>query len=121
MYRLALACLLCAGLLTACGYKAGGPDPAAEEMSYRCENGAQLEVNYVLSEEGPSMATLRYRGKLVPMHQEAAASGVLYVADKGHPGYRWHTKGDGGVLSMQSLGDGQQKVLLKNCRAAEKI
>lgn len=115
MVRFALAGILCAGLVTACSHKADGSDIAFETLSYRCENGEQLEVKYATPEDGPSMATLSYDGKLVPMHEEPAASGALYVADRGQPGYRWHTKGDSGILSLQEIGGESEKTLLKDC------
>ncbi|WP_250461776.1 MliC family protein [Microbulbifer litoralis] len=115
MYRAALTGFLCAGLLTACGYKTDGPDIAFETRSYRCENGERLEVKYANPDSGPSMATLSYRGTLVPMHQEPAASGALYVADKGQPGYRWHSKGKSGMLMKQEIGETEEEVLLRDC------
>jgi len=119
MYRVPLTCIALATLLTAC--KGGTTEPGVElkTVDYQCENGATLQVKYSLPDSGPSMATLAYQNKLVPMHQERAASGVLYVADKGQPGYRWHTKGSEGMLMLENSGDGEAETLLKNCVAAE--
>ena len=120
MYRFALTGILCAALLGACDQQVGNPRPniVFNTIDYQCENGAQLQVKYANPEQGPSMATLTYQNKLVPMHQERAASGVLYVADRGHPGYHWHSKGSEGVLLLYPNG-GDEQVVLRDCRRAE--
>ncbi|WP_346838116.1 MliC family protein [Microbulbifer sp. SAOS-129_SWC] len=115
MYRLNLTCFACAALLSACH-----SDPGVElkTVDYQCEDGESLQVKYVIAASGPSMATLSYDNKLVPMHQERAASGVLYVADKDQPGYRWHTKGRDGMLLLQKMGEEEMQTLLGHCSSA---
>lgn len=118
MYRLPLTCVVCAVLLSACKGGAAEAKMELKEVDYRCENGETLQVKYALPHSGPSMATVTYRNKLIPMHQERAGSGVLYVADKGQRGYRWHTKGNEGNLMLEVMGEDAQ-TLLKNCVAVE--
>ncbi|MFC6633665.1 MliC family protein [Microbulbifer taiwanensis] len=104
----------------ACEHGDSGFQAEIKKVDYLCENGQRLQLKYVTPHDGePGLATLTYRNAIVPMHQERAASGVLYVADKGQPGYRWHTKGEGGVLLMHSLGNGEEEVVLRDCRSTE--
>lgn len=119
-----LTCTILAGiavplLLTACAREddATEVDMEFSTVSYQCENGERLEVKYGNAKLGPGIALLNYQNKLISMHQERAASGALYVADKGQPLYRWHTQGDEGMLSRQSAGDDGDEELLKECRA----
>ncbi len=95
------------------------PQVEIETVEYRCENGERLKFKYVIPDGELGLGVLTYHRSIVPMHQEPAASGVLYVADKGQPGYRWHTIGDEGILSKVSLGNGEEEVVLKDCRRAE--
>lgn len=120
MYRFALTGILCAALLSACDrqVREQRSDVDFQTRNYQCEDSATLQVKYTNPEQGPSMALLIFDNKLVPMHQERAASGVLYVADKGHPGYRWHTEGDEGILLLHPNG-GDEHVILGDCRSAE--
>ncbi|WP_323846286.1 MliC family protein [Microbulbifer magnicolonia] len=115
----ALTAGICAILSTvACEQEAGKFRAEVKTVDYRCENGERLQLKYVIPTSGePNLATLSYRNQLIPMHQEPAASGVLYVADKGQPGYRWHTKGDEGILLMHTLGNGEVKTILQDCRS----
>ncbi|SHF26196.1 Membrane-bound lysozyme-inhibitor of c-type lysozyme [Microbulbifer donghaiensis] len=121
----AKVCTLTAGLLlvvatAACEKQERGFAAEIHTVDYRCENGERLQLKYVIPTDGePRLATLTYRNTMIPMHQEPADSGVLFVADKGQPNYRWHTEGGQGVLLKQSLGDGQVTEQLKDCRSAE--
>ncbi|WP_193163063.1 MliC family protein [Microbulbifer hainanensis] len=119
MYRLTLTCIVCAALVAGCNHDGRETSVDIRTVDYQCENSETLQVKYVMPQSGPSMATLAFQNKLVPMHQERAASGVLYVADKGQPGYRWHSKGDGGILQLQELGEIETATVLKGCSAVE--
>ena len=119
MYRLNLTCIACAALIAGCSHDGRATSVDIRTVDYQCENNEALQVKYVMPESGPSMATLAFQNKLVPMHQERAASGVLYVADKGQPGYRWHSNGDGGILQLQQMGEMESETLLNNCMTVE--
>ncbi|UHQ53831.1 MliC family protein [Microbulbifer sp. YPW16] len=86
-----------------------------DSLMYLCDQGAELAVRYLTPSQGPATATLTYDNKLITMHQEPAASGVLFVADKGYPDYRWHTKGQEGMLVLYSSNDKDGNVLLGGC------
>lgn len=113
-------CVLILGafVLSACDEE---PQVKMETVEYRCERGERLQFKYVTPDGEPGLGVLTYHRSIVPMHQEPAASGVLYVADKGQPGYRWHTKGGEGILSKVPLGDGEEEVVLKDCRRVEAV
>ncbi|SDK37528.1 MliC family protein [Microbulbifer yueqingensis] len=115
----ALAALTACAILVpaACDSGTGKSGGAVETRVYRCESGDQLEVKYLIPAQGPAAATMTYGNKLISMHQEPAASGVLFVADKGFPDYRWHTKGRSGTLVLHRSGNGEGEVLLGECTA----
>ncbi|GAA5525835.1 hypothetical protein Maes01_02408 [Microbulbifer aestuariivivens] len=115
--RVFAATLILTGqLLSGCG---GGLeiDTEIRSVNYECADGTRLQVKYGIPESGPSMAVVTYANKLIPMHQEPSASGALFVADKGHPGYRWHTKGKFGILLLQQNGEGSSEIILQDCES----
>lgn len=84
---------------------------------YRCEGGAEVQAAYLNIENGASFATLYYKGQLIPMHIARAGSGALYIADDEQNSYRWHTKGDTGVLSfLEADHTAKEQTLLKDCK-----
>ncbi|MGN7743896.1 MliC family protein [Pseudomonas sp. 22526] len=85
--------------------------------SYRCEGGVEVQAAYLNIENGASFATLYYKGQLIPMHIARSGSGALYVADDEQNSYRWHTKGDSGLLSfLEADHTAKEQQLLKDCK-----
>lgn len=86
-------------------------------VNYRCEGGVAVQAAYLNIENGASFATLYYKGQLIPMHIARSGSGALYVADDEQNSYRWHTKGDTGVLSfLEADHTAKEQQLLKACQ-----
>lgn len=117
--RVCAALILSLPLLSACEGGGREIDTEIRTINYECADGTRLQVKYGKPESGPSMAMLTFDNKLVPMHQEPAASGVLFVADKGHPNYRWHTKGHSGMLSLRANGEREFEVVLRDCESVQ--
>ncbi|SEA15058.1 Membrane-bound lysozyme-inhibitor of c-type lysozyme [Microbulbifer marinus] len=112
--------LLALAATAACEQQERGFQAEIERVDYHCENNERLKLKYVIPTDGEQrLATLTFRNKMIPMHQEPADSGVLYVADKGQPSYRWHVDGDRGMLLKQSLGNGEVTTQLEDCRSVE--
>ncbi|QLL11495.1 MliC family protein [Pseudomonas chlororaphis] len=85
--------------------------------SYRCEGGVEVQAAYLNIDNGASFATLYYKGQLIPMHIARSGSGALYVADDEQNSYRWHTKGDSGLLSfLEADHTAKEQQLLKDCK-----
>ena len=85
--------------------------------SYRCEGGVEVQAAYLNIDNGASFATLYYKGQLIPMHIARSGSGALYVADDEQNSYRWHTKGDTGLLSfLEADHTAKEQQLLKDCQ-----
>ena len=85
--------------------------------SYRCEGGVEVQAAYLNIDNGASFATLYYKGRLIPMHIARSGSGALYVADDEQNSYRWHTKGDTGLLSfLEADHTAKEQQLLKDCQ-----
>ncbi|AZC38834.1 MliC family protein [Pseudomonas chlororaphis] len=85
--------------------------------SYRCEGGVEVQAAYLNIENGASFATLYYKGQLIPMHIARSGSGALYIADDEQNSYRWHTKGDSGLLSfLEADHTAKEQQLLKDCK-----
>ncbi|MBP5076602.1 MliC family protein [Pseudomonas chlororaphis] len=85
--------------------------------SYRCEGGVEMQAAYLNIDNGASFATLYYKGQLIPMHIARSGSGALYVADDEQNSYRWHTKGDSGLLSfLEADHTAKEQQLLKDCK-----
>ncbi|KUJ83875.1 hypothetical protein AWR36_008670 [Microbulbifer flavimaris] len=117
--RVSTALILIGPLLTACEGGGREIDTVIRTVNYECADGTRLQVKYGKPESGPSMAMVTFDNKLIPMHQEPAASGVLFVADKGHPNYRWHTKGQTGMLMLQKNGNRDFDVVLGDCESVQ--
>lgn len=118
MNRALAALTACVALLpAACDSGTGRSDSTVETRIYQCESGHQLEVKYLTPSRGPAAATLTYDNKLISMHQEPTGSGVLFVADKGFPDYRWHTQGQSGILILHGSGNNKGEALLGECTA----
>jgi membrane-bound inhibitor of C-type lysozyme len=120
---LPVGCALIVTSLAACAVDKTPAEPSSrpyqsDVVTYRCEGGVTFLAAYLNIEGGESFATLNYKDKLVPMHISPAGSGALYVADDEQNSYRWHTKGDVGVLSfLEADHTAIEKTLLKNCNA----
>ncbi|AIG00957.1 lysozyme inhibitor [Pseudomonas fluorescens] len=116
-------CALIVTPLTACAVEKTPVEPSSRSyqsdvVTYRCEGGVTLQAAYLNIEGGESFATLNYKGELVPMHVSSAGSGTLYVANDEQNSYRWHTKGDRGVLSfLEADHTATEETLLKDCSA----
>ncbi|WP_242487524.1 MULTISPECIES: MliC family protein [unclassified Pseudomonas] len=84
---------------------------------YQCEGGMRIEAAYLNLPNGDSFATLQYKGHLIPMHISQSGSGALYVADDEQNSYRWHTKGDRGMLSFMAADHtAEEESILKDCK-----
>jgi len=118
MYRAIAGTLLALLSITACEHENNGLRAEVTNVLYQCENGGRLEFKYVVPDGEPGLGILTYHNAIIPMHQEPTASGTLYVADKGQPGYRWHVEGNKGILSRQPFGNGEAEILFRDCLSA---
>ncbi len=91
--------------------------PPALSATYVCDGGAVLQAAYINPETGPSLAVVGWAGMLIPMRAGPTGSGVRYIAFDEQASYRWHTKGDEGVL-LFLLADhtAEEEVVLDGCR-----
>ncbi|WP_439273146.1 MliC family protein [Pseudochrobactrum sp. HB0163] len=102
---------------------AQSPAPEAEEMApltkvtYICERNVEVPVVYVNGlKNDESMAVISVEGKLVPMRIAPSGSGARYIALDEQDSYRWHSKGDEGILSFLEADDSaEEQVLLSKC------
>lgn len=87
------------------------------KVTYICERNVELPVVYINGlKNDESMAVIFTEGKLVPMRIWPAASGARYIALDEQDSYRWHTKGDEGVLSfLEADHEATEQILLRNC------
>lgn len=87
------------------------------KVTYICERNVELPVVYINGlKNDESMAVIFTEGKLVPMRIWPAASGARYIALDEQDSYRWHTKGDEGVLSfLEADHEATEQILLSNC------
>lgn len=112
--------LLLAPLFAQATATPAGPEQPAYQSSvasYRCEGGAEVQAAYLNIDNGASFATLYYKGQLIPMHIARSGSGSRYVADDEQNSYRWHTKGDTGLLSfLEADHTAKEQQLLKDCQ-----
>lgn len=85
--------------------------PAPVQISYTCESGANVAVNY----PDPSTAELTYKGKTHALNAMVAASGARYVGTE----LEWHTAVrdgvEGGVLSRVPAKAEDAPVVLERC------
>lgn len=72
---------------------------------YRCDGGAELEVQYINTTPGESSVDIMLEGEHYLLHQDVSASGARYVAG----GLTWWSKGSEGFLQK----DGQ--TIERNC------
>ncbi|MBX8824417.1 MliC family protein [Ochrobactrum sp. SFR4] len=113
---------LSAGLLL-CGFAGSVAAQEADEMqaltkvTYICERNVELDVVYINGLKNDESAAVLYtEGKLVPMRIWPAASGARYIALDEQDSYRWHTKGDEGILSFLEADDSaKEQTLFSNC------
>lgn len=91
------------------------------KVDYICERGVELQAVYINDPDSKeSRAVIYTEGKLVPMNIWMSASGARYLAIDEQDSYRWHTKGDKGVLSFLEADDSAtEQILLKDCAAIE--
>lgn len=89
----------------------------ALSATYVCDGGAVLQVAYINPQTGPSLAVVAWAGKLIPMQAGPTGSGVRYIAFDEQASYRWHTKGDEGILLFM-LADhtAREDVVLGGCK-----
>lgn len=120
--RKAIPALLTAGVLfTALTGAASAQDnnaiPAVVKVTYICERNIELPVVYINNlKNDESMAVIMVDGKMVPMRNWKSASGARYLALDEQDSYRWHTKGDKGVLSYLEADDmAKEQFLLSDC------
>ncbi|MHC5306184.1 MliC family protein [Bartonella sp. LJL80] len=93
-------------------------DLSVKNETYICERGVQLPVVFMNDSKGDSYAIVSVEGKLVPMRQHVAASGVLYVAFDEQDSYRLHTKGNEAFLTyMEADHTAKEQTILNACEA----
>ncbi|OLF53027.1 MliC family protein [Pseudomonas chlororaphis] len=111
---------LLAPLFAQAGAAPAEPEQPAFQSSaahYRCEGGVAVQAAYLNIDNGASFATLYYKGQLIPMHRARSGSGELYIADDEQNSFRWHTKGDSGVLSfLEADHTAEEQLLLRDCK-----
>ncbi|HWD14609.1 MliC family protein [Pseudochrobactrum sp. sp1633] len=90
---------------------------ALTKVSYLCERNVELNVVYINGlKNDESAAVLSVDGKLVPMRIWPAASGARYIALDEQDSYRWHTKGDEGMLTfLEADHTAKEQTLFSNC------
>lgn len=99
------------------GTAAAAQPPPAISAAYLCEGGAVLRVAYINPAQAEGFAIVDWAGRLIPMRQLRAASGVRYVALDEQDGHRWHTKGDEGFLARLAPDHtATEEVVLRGCR-----
>lgn len=93
------------------------------KVTYICDRNVELPVIYINGlKNDESMAVIFTEGKLVPMRIWPAASGARYIALDEQDSYRWHTKGDEGVLSFLEADDSaKEQTVLDNCVNKDKF
>lgn len=111
-------------LLVGCATTAPTKPPAQpqqqQELRYRCDGGAELEVTYLNPPSGESYASLLYQGRMAVLQSRPSGSGVRYVDQDEQQGLRWHTKGQEGMLSvMPADHTAREQVLLSGCRVIQ--
>lgn len=90
--------------------------PPALSATYVCDGGAVLQVAYINPAAGPSLAVVAWAGELIPMQAGPTGSGVRYIAFDEQASYRWHSKGDTGVLLFLAADHtAQEEVVLAGC------
>lgn len=91
-----------------------------EQSTYLCERGVIVDATYINTKDGSAFAVINVENKLVPMRSAQSGSGALYIAIDQQDGYRWHTEGDGAILSYLDASPGaQEKTLLSECKASD--
>lgn len=94
--------------------------PDIEQKVYVCERGATIPVTYINTNDGDSIAVAVIEGRHIPMTLAPSGSGARYVAIDEQQSYRWHSKGDEGILSfMEADHEAEEQTLLGECRATE--
>lgn len=83
-------------------------------VSYRCENGREIGVAYMNTDNQQSFAVIRIEGRHLVFVDTAAGSGVRYVAGR----YVWWSKGDEGNLYDVMAGENAAPIA-KACKAIE--
>lgn len=100
---------------------ANGSGPAtwnSTTVIYDCEGDQNLQVAYLNIASGAAFAVLYYNGELSVLRIAVSGSGARYVAVDEQNSFRWHTKGDSGVLSFLAADHtAQEEVLLRDCKA----
>jgi membrane-bound inhibitor of C-type lysozyme len=91
-----------------------------EQSTYLCERGVIVDATYINTKDGSAFAVINVENKLVPMRISQSGSGALYIAIDQQDSYRWHTQGDGAILSYLDATPGaQEKTLLSECKASD--
>lgn len=108
--------------LSSTQYQVEAPAWNAMRIIYHCHDmrgePVTLPVIYLNTAPGESFAVVNYRQDSHLMRIWPAASGARYVAVDEQRSYRWHSKGDEGVLSfMEADHEAVDELLLKDCKA----
>ncbi len=108
--------------LSACTKPSREHQHESQTARYHCENNQTVQAAYLNLKDGDSFATLLYQGRLIPMHQAISGSGARYVADDEQNSYRWHTKGDKGILSFLAADHtAEEKIILRDCKTVSRL
>ena len=84
---------------------------------YACERGVRVPVTYVTADAGGSAAIVQVEGRQVAMRRAIGASGARYVSLDEQQGYRWWSRGDGGMLLYLAADHtADEETLLRDCR-----
>jgi len=93
------------------------PGFASESKIHLCAGGASLPVVYLNIKGGDSFAALYVDGTLALLRSGPTGSGARYVAVDEQQGYRWHVKGDEGMLlHLPADHTAHETVLLRDCK-----
>ena len=116
--RSLLGCIALAWPLACVAQTVTAPGFDSTSQVYRCAGGATLPVVTLNIKGGESFAALLVDGTLVLLRGAPAASGARYVAVDEQLGYRWHVKGEQGVLlHLAPDHTARETVVLHDCKA----
>jgi len=115
------AVLVLLGVTSACAAEEKADKAAADNITavhYICERQVEIPVVYVNTAGGSSFAIVQVEGKLVPMTQQASASGARYIALDEQDSYRWYTRGEEASLAfLEADHTAEEREILSACKA----
>jgi membrane-bound inhibitor of C-type lysozyme len=92
-----------------------------ENVTYICERGATIPVTYfVFDDPDNTYVSAMVEGRLIAMRQNVSGSGALFVSIDEQQSYRWHVKGDTGVLTyLDADHTADEVVILRECASSD--